>query len=419
MKNKITTNLFLKVLSVIMAFLFWLVIINMIDPTVAKTFRDIPVEILNENVITSANQVFEVESGDTVNVTVKGKRSFVETLSPRDFTAVADLSELSKVNAVSINVQLKKQSNSNVEPDWGSAVLKVQLEQRETKKFRVEVTHQGELSENYVLGNIVAQPNIVEVSCGESKFKKIDHVGVVVTLNGESEDFEKQYKPVLYNKDGEVLDNENVTFSNDTIRVSTEVLATKAIPLYVEPVDSPAEGYRLVQTDYKPETVQVYGSREALRREKSIKISVSVAGAKKDVEREIDLNDYIPAGLSLVGDVSSVSVRCRIEKNGSRSFIMTPTDIAVKNLPANCTIEFEEADMKYSVDVMGQEEDLKDIVLNDLGAHLDLVDLTAGLHNLEVKFNLPEGVRLKNKVRVKVILRTQGDAADGTPVPVE
>ena len=148
MKNKITTNLFLKVLSVIMAFLFWLVIINMIDPTVAKTFRDIPVEILNENVITSANQVFEVESGDTVNVTVKGKRSFVETLSPRDFTAVADLSELSKVNAVSINVQLKKQSNSNVELDWGSAVLKVQLEQRETKKFRVEVTHQGELSEN-------------------------------------------------------------------------------------------------------------------------------------------------------------------------------------------------------------------------------------------------------------------------------
>ena len=64
-------------------------------------------------------------------------------------------------------------------------------------------------------------------------------------------------------------------------------------------------------------------------------------------------------------------------------------------------------------------QDLKDIVLNDLGAHLDLVDLTAGLHNLEVKFNLPEGVRLKNKVRVKVILRTQGDAADGTPVPVE
>lgn len=75
--------------------------------------------------------------------------------------------------------------------------------------------------------------------------------------------------------------------------------------------------------------------------------------------------------------------------------------------------------MKYSVDVTGQEEDLKDIVLNDLGAHLDLTGLTAGLHSLEVKFNLPAGVRLKNKVRVKVILRTQGDAAGGTPVPME
>lgn len=417
MKNKITTNLFLKILSVIMAFVFWLVIVNMIDPATAKTFRDIPVEILNESVITSANQVYEIESGDTVDVTVKGKRSFVETLSPRDFTAVADLSELSKVNAVSIDVQLKKQSNSNVDVDWGNAVLKVQLEQRETKKFRVEVTHQGELSENYVLGSIVAQPNIVEVSCGESKFKKIDHVGVMVTLNGESEDFEKQYKPILYNKDGEVLDNDNVTFSNDTIKVSTEVLATKEIPLYVDVEDEPSEGYRLVQTDYKPETVQVYGSKEALNREKSIKVSISVAGAKKDVEKEIDLNQYLPDGLSIVGDVSSVSVRCSIEKNGSRSFIMTPTDIAVKNLPANCTMEFEEADMKYSVVVTGQEDDLDGMVLKDLGAHVDLAGLSAGLHNLEVNFNLPSGVKLKNKVRVKVILRTQGDTNGNVPVP--
>ena len=417
MKNKITTNLFLKILSVIMAFVFWLVIINMIDPTIAKTFRNIPVDILNENVITSANQVYEIDSGDTVDVTVKGKRSFVETLTTRDFTAVADLSELSKVNAVSIDVQLKKQSNSNVEIDWGNAVLKVQLEQRETQKFRVEVTHQGELSENYVLGNIVAQPNIVEVSCGESKFKKIDHVGVMVTLNGESENFEKHYSPVLYNKDGEILDNENVTFSNDTIKVSTEVLATKEIPLYVDVEGKPADGYRLVQTDYKPETVQVYGSKEALNKEKSVKVSISVEGAKKDVEKEIDLNNYLPDGLSIVGDVSSVSVRCSIEKNGSRTFIMTPTDIAVKNLPYNYTIEFEDSDMKYPVTVIGQEEDLDGMVLNNLGANVDLAGLSTGLHTLEVGFNLPAGIRLKNKVRVNIILRTQGDGTGTTPEP--
>ena len=141
MKKKLTSNLWLKIVSVVVAFLFWLVIINITDPTTSKTFTDIPVQILNENVITSANQVYEIEDGDTVHVTVKGKRSFVETLTENDFTATADLSELSKVNAVSIDVRLNKESPSSVDVDWNNAVLKVNLEKRVTKKFKVEVAY--------------------------------------------------------------------------------------------------------------------------------------------------------------------------------------------------------------------------------------------------------------------------------------
>lgn len=59
MKNKLMKNLSLKILSVVAAFLFWLVIINVTDPTTVKTFYGIPVQVLNENVITSANQVYE------------------------------------------------------------------------------------------------------------------------------------------------------------------------------------------------------------------------------------------------------------------------------------------------------------------------------------------------------------------------
>lgn len=128
MKNRIMSNLWLKILSIVVAFLFWLVIINVTDPTTARTFYNIPVQVLNENVITSVNQVYEIESGDHVQVTVKGKRSFVETLTDSDFVATADLSELSKVNAASIDVKLKRTPKSNVEVDWGNAVLKVKLE---------------------------------------------------------------------------------------------------------------------------------------------------------------------------------------------------------------------------------------------------------------------------------------------------
>ncbi len=410
MKKKLASNLWLKIVSVIAAFLFWLVIINITDPTTSKTFFDIPVQILNENVITSANQVYEIEEGDTVRVTVKGKRSFVETLREEDFMATADLSELSKVNAVSIDVRLKKESPSSIDIDWNNAVLKVNLEKRVTKKFKVEVAYEGELSENYVLGEMVAKPNIVEVSCGESKFNKIDHVGVMVSLNGESEDFESEYSPILYDANGDALDDGNVTFSNDSIRVSTEVLETKEIPVYVTTTGTPAKGYRLVQTDYKPESVRVSGTKEALEREISVKIPIRIDGEKKDIEKEITLTDYLPAGLSLVGDTETVSVRCDIEKDGQRVLSLTTADVAVRNLPQNYTMNFESSTKKYSVELLGEDSLLADINIADLGAYVDLSGLTDGLHVLDLKFSLPSGVRVKNKIKIKVHMNQQGEA---------
>ncbi|MBO5485813.1 MAG: hypothetical protein J5988_02630 [Eubacterium sp.] len=416
MKNKIMSNLWLKILSIVVAFLFWVVIINVTDPTTEKTFYNIPVQILNENVITSVNQVYEIESGDHIQVSVKGKRSFVETLTASDFVATADLSELSKVNAASIDVKLKRTPQSNVDVDWGNAVLKVKLEKRISKKFKVQVEHQGELSEDYELGEVVAKPNIVEVSCGESKFKKIDHVGVVVALNGESEDFERTYSPILYDEDGDILDNNNVTFSNDAITVSTRVLQTKEIPVYVNVTGTPADGYQLVQTDYQPETIRISGKPEDLKKNISIRIPVSIEKAKKVVEKEAVLSDYLTPDVSIVGDVTTVSIRCDIEKNGRRSFVLTSTDIAVKNLPKDCTMDFTEADTKYQLMLSGDEADLKNLTLNNLGAYVDLSGLSTGVHTLEVNFQLPDGVTTKNKIKVKVTLTSQSTAME-TPSP--
>lgn len=422
MNKKWMSNLSLKIASVIVAFLFWLVIINITDPTTSKTFYNIPVKILNENVITSANQVYEIVDGDTVRVTVKGKRSFVETLSENDFTATADLAELSKVNAVNINVKLKRESNSSVDVDWDNAVLKVSLEKRVTQKFKVQVEHEGELSENYVLGEMVAKPNIVEVSCGESKFKKIDHVGVMVTLNGESEDFEAEYSPILYDAEGDALDDGNVTFSNDSIRVSTEVRATKKVPIFVTTTGTPANGYKLLQTDYKPESIRVTGPNAELEQEIAIKIPVSVKGAKKDVEKEISLQEYLPNHIEIVDDVTTISVRCEIEKDGERTFTLSPTDIAVKNLPRNSTMEFDSSIDKYKVTVQGDEKELSNLKIADLGAYVDLQDLSAGEYVQEVKFSVSNGIKIKNKIKIKVTIKsgnTQHDEEEPTPTPEE
>lgn len=407
-------NLALKLLSIIVGFIIWLVIVNITDPTISRHFNDIPVEILNENVITNSNQVYEVKSGDTVDVTVKGKRSFVEELTEADFYASADLSKLSTVNTAGIQVKLNKAVKGNVELDWNNEVLSISLEQRDSQQFRVQITTEGELADSYVQGEITTQPNIIEVSGGKSKIKRIATISAMVELDGQSSDFETDVTPILYDIDGDVIDSTNVTFSKDTVHVKVRVVPTKSVPVYVEVKGKPAEGYRHIQTDYKPETVMVSGAKADLEKLKSITIPLDIQGAKKDVEEEIDLTKYIDSSYKLLEEYSTISIRCVIEKNGKRTFSFVNSDINLKNLPDDLNFSYVDENERHSITITGGEDDLQKVTLTSLGASIDVAGLGVGRHVVEVTFDLPENLKLKSKVRVEVLL-TQSENEQSEP----
>ena len=50
MKEKIGNNLVLKIFSVIFAFLLWVFVINVDNPVITRSFSDVPVDMLNEQV---------------------------------------------------------------------------------------------------------------------------------------------------------------------------------------------------------------------------------------------------------------------------------------------------------------------------------------------------------------------------------
>ncbi len=88
MKKKWTNNLGFKILSVAIAFLLWVVIINIEDPTISRTFR-VQVDIQNDDIVASGGKVYKITEGEYVEVTVKGNKSFVDSLTDADITATA------------------------------------------------------------------------------------------------------------------------------------------------------------------------------------------------------------------------------------------------------------------------------------------------------------------------------------------
>ena len=53
MKEKITHNLGLKILSVVIAFLVWLIVVNVSNPEVTDSVN-VPLEVLNGDVLANA-----------------------------------------------------------------------------------------------------------------------------------------------------------------------------------------------------------------------------------------------------------------------------------------------------------------------------------------------------------------------------
>ena len=76
-------NLGIKIVSVLLAMIIWMIIINIDDPYKTRTFS-VNVETINESALQSVNKVYEVIDGNTANVKVRGKKSVVDKLEASD-----------------------------------------------------------------------------------------------------------------------------------------------------------------------------------------------------------------------------------------------------------------------------------------------------------------------------------------------
>ena len=73
-KYKFTDNLGLKIIAVIFAAFLWLIVVNLDNPVSTQTFSEVPVTIINEDIILSAGDTYQVLGEEKVSVVVSATR---------------------------------------------------------------------------------------------------------------------------------------------------------------------------------------------------------------------------------------------------------------------------------------------------------------------------------------------------------
>ena len=99
-------NMGLKLGSVFLAVVLWLVVTSVNDPTEAHSYNNIPVKLLNVELITDSGQVYEVlEGSDMISrVLIRAPRSVHKELKEENIIATADVRELSSLDTISIKL---------------------------------------------------------------------------------------------------------------------------------------------------------------------------------------------------------------------------------------------------------------------------------------------------------------------------
>ena len=323
MKSKInlTDNLFLKILSVLIAILIWLVVMNINDAEKTKSFP-VPVELVNTEVITNNGKVFRVlEGSEFVTVKVRARKSIIDELDRTDFILTADMQkDLKYDRMVGITVECKNKSiNIDENVSLSRSNVEVSIEDSATEQFQVHVRHTGEPNNGLVVGSMVPEQTIIKITGPVSLVEKIKIVEAMVDITGIPGMTVKTCELKLYDAAGGIIDNTYLKYvgKNDGIDVTVSMLNTKTVPLKFNYTGNPAENYAVKEISYKPETVEIAGSAEVLSRIFRWEIpaeAVDVSGIDEELQLVVDLAQYLPSGVILKnGEESSALVIVEVE----------------------------------------------------------------------------------------------------------
>lgn len=418
MKKKLTNNLFLKIISVVIAIFVWLLIVNINDPMVTKSYN-IPVTIQNDSYIESIGKTFRVEELQRgATVILRGKSSVVEGRG-NDIQAVADLTQIVDMDTkpyvmVPITVTCDRilPENINVVPKN----LRIVIEEAVEQDFVIGVdTDMTIPAREYRIGKKVANPEIIKIKGPSSLMKKIDSVVAVIDVKGMSKDAVKKGELKVYDKNKDILSDIQMGYlkfgENGEPRVDVTIDLWRVQPdveLKVNYSGSPGVGYQVDKISVTPEKIGVAGTEEALAQLKennnTIEINeeeITLDGKTQDFEIKVDLNKFLPPETKLAGDVESAIVNVSILPLESKQFKVPTQDIEVMNLDEDRYRLVFGID-KMNVRVKGEADPLTKVNEKTVKPVIDLAGLDKGDHMIPVQFSLPEGCEILEEVKVLV-----------------
>jgi len=417
MKERLTRNLGMKIISLIIAVFLWIIINGLTDPITTEVIEDIPVRLVNEEAMNSVGKIFEVVSGDYITVKVRAKRSVAESLDIDDFFAVADVSKMTEMHAVEIVVNCTSFNETEVEilakrTDDGTGMMMLALEESDTQSFAVSVVPDGTVADGYYITESLVSPNLLTITGSKTQIGRIAKIAVLVNVDGATGSFVQSGTPIVYDVNGNVIESSKLSFSAEQVQVSMTLLPTKQIQVRVTENGTPFYNYDCTGVEYAPNTVLIAGKSEDLAKISQLDLMCDISNARTDVESELGIEEHLNKLYGdkyiLVGENDHVSVKATIERMQSREISLMTSGLELRDLADDLSVEFSE--ITTEITVVAVPKYLEDISAASLEPYIDCSAFTEpGEYVAVIRTQQPENAEVKY-ASIWITVREKEDA---------
>lgn len=425
MKKSLMNKFTLKILSLLIAILIWLLVMNIENPSITQTYTDIPVTFVNESYIESMNNIaLMVDGKDSVNVRIRAVSDTIKKLNKENITAVADLTQIIDMDSdpimVPVTVTCAGVDDENIEVTPKNIPIKIDERKNIDRIISTELIGESKPDNNYEVGKITANPEKINIVGPKSIIEKIDSVTAQVNVDGMAASGEREATLKIYDRNHDELSDKQMSYlkfdvPSTVIQVHVELwrmLKDVTIDASNSYVGSPQNGYQVDSVLATPSDISIVGSEEALQKftVNGNKLTIpqsderDITGKSSDCEFSVDLTELLPKDIKLATGVNDTALlTVKILPLNSKEYNISTNEMKIENSPANMNVVMDKVEVMVRVE--GKEEDLDKLDKSQIHLSIDLKSYTAaGEYEVPVKIEVPDGYQVVDEIKVKVTL---------------
>lgn len=417
-----TNNLVLKISSLAVAFLVWIIVVNVSNPIVTRNIS-VPLNVVNANIITDAGKTYSLMGANSVTVSYEVRSRDQSRISASDFNASIDLGDMYDITgAVPIAVEVVNNKDLIIGAVASKpSIVRVSIEDLQRKEFTLTTKITGTPSDGFSVGEVKLDKTNVVVTGPVSVIGQISQIGVEIDVSGldSNESGRAELKYFDANGNAFVISDNRVSKSFDNVGYSLVMLNGRTLALNFDVGGTAAQGYKFTGAESTTKSIQVRGQPEVLEGLDSITVpasALSVEGATGDVNITVDIKNFLPANVTAVGD-TKVNVTLKVEALDKKSLTLTVNDLNIVGAkPGAATNIVPE---KITVVLSGLSANLESVTNADLKATLDVSEMNVGSNTGSLKFEPATGLSVDSYTPFEVIIGNHTSEKNETTTAAE